>query len=142
MASIIDFSAQFGGNDAADVVLPHFRALKAAAKGVCFEGFSLPELSFILRVDGEVNAYGLSGVGCLDFDKDNEYVSVDIGITLDDRRRLETQAKPEVITEAIISSTEFLKSAGDKRLDGTDFAMLKEVLLDLCARYVEEIAAV
>ena len=53
----IDVSAQFGGPDAAEAVLPHFRALKAALKGKSFGGFPFPQLAFILRVDGAVEAY-------------------------------------------------------------------------------------
>lgn len=84
-SSIVDFSAQFGGQDAADAVLPHFKALKAAARGLHLEGFPFAKLAFILRVDGKVNSYGLSGAGYLEVDKDGEYISVDIGITQDDR---------------------------------------------------------
>src|SRR6267154_2045174 len=92
MSSSIDFSAQFGGRDAAAAVLPHFKALKAAARGLRFDGFPFAELAFILRVDGDVHQFGFSGANNLEIGKNSEYLSVDIGINHDDRRQI-----PEVI---------------------------------------------
>lgn len=83
MIANIDFSAQFGGRDAAAKLLPHFKALKSASKGIDVEGFPLPELTFILRVDGSVNKYGCSGVGNIDCASD--YISLDIVITKADQ---------------------------------------------------------
>lgn len=101
--SEIDFSAQFGGRDAAAVALPHFKALKAAAKGVQVSGFPIPELAFILRVDGDVNQYGLSGLGNPEVDRSGKYVSLDIGITVKDRASIETR-----LSDAILASDELI----------------------------------
>lgn len=86
MVTKIDFSAQFGGRDAAAKLLPHFKALKLASKGIVFDGFPCPELTFIFRVDGSVNQYGCSGVGNIDCSSD--YVSLDIVITERDQSNI------------------------------------------------------
>ena len=128
--STIDFSAQFGGRDAADVVLPHFRALKAAARGARLAGFPFAKLAFVLRVDGEVAQYGLSGVGNLDIDKDGDYLSIDLGITSDDRDRL-----LDVVTSAILSSNEHIRSVSELKSWDVDFQAFQSCLTDLIARY-------
>lgn len=101
----IDFSAQFGGRDAAEVVLPHFRALKAAARELHIQGFPFAKLASILRVDGEVSRFGASGAGNVEIDRDGEYLSVDIVIDRDDRDRAQA-----VITAALLSSIELIKA--------------------------------
>ena len=52
MIAVIDFSAQFGGREAAAALLPHFKALKAVASGLVIENFPFKKIAFILRVDG------------------------------------------------------------------------------------------
>ena len=42
-SSLIDFSAQFGGRNAAAAVLPHFKALKAASRELRLESTMDPE---------------------------------------------------------------------------------------------------
>ena len=128
--STIDFSAEFGGRDAAAVVLPHFKALKAAARGLRLEGFPFAKLAFILRVDGEVNRYGLSGAGNLEIDTDGEYLSIDIGISHDDRERI-----PDVISAAIISSVEQIRTVENSSSWDVDFQAVQRCLVDLSARY-------
>ena len=128
--STIDFSAEFGGRDAAAVVLPHFKALKAAARGLRLEGFPFAKLAFILRVDGEVNHYGLSGAGNLEIDTDGEYLSIDIGISHDDRERI-----PDVISAAIISSVEQIRTVENSSSWDVDFQAVQRCLVDLSARY-------
>ena len=59
----IDISAQFGGRDSAAAVLPHFKALKRAAAETPLDDFPFPKLAYILRVDGDVKAYGFRGQG-------------------------------------------------------------------------------
>jgi hypothetical protein len=132
--SIIDFSAQFGGRDASTAVLPHFKALKAAAHGIHLEGFPFPKLAYILRVDGELNQYGLSGSGNLDIDKDGEYLSVDIGIEREDRDQI-----PDVIIAAILSSVEQIRTIRNSRTLDVDFAALQRCLDDLSVRYRNEL---
>ena len=133
--STIDFSAEFGGRDAAAAVLPHFKALKVAARGLHFEGFPFAKLAFILRVDGEVNRYRLSGAGNLEIDKDGEYLSVDIGISHDDRERI-----PDVISAAITSSVEQIKTVEGISSWDVDFQAMQRCLKDLIARYRNELA--
>jgi hypothetical protein len=132
--SSIGFSAEFGGRDAAAAVLPHFKALKAAARGVHLEGFPFAKLAFILRVDGEISQYGLSGAGNLDIDHDGEYLSVDIGIELGDRDQI-----LDVITAAILSSVQQVRSVGESHSWDVDFPALQRCLLDLTVRYKNEL---
>lgn len=128
--STIDFSAEFGGRDAADAVLPHFKALKAAACGIELEGFGFPKLSFILRVDGEVNQYGPSGPGHVEVDREGEYLSVDISLSLDDRRHV-----VDCISRAIVSSPQVMRAAMKGRSWEVNFQALDDGLRRLVERY-------
>lgn len=131
-ASIVDFSAQFGGEDAATEVLPHFWALKAASDGLRFEGFPFPELSYILRVDGESVQFNLSGADKPKIEGKGVCLSVDIGITREDRDRI-----PEVICDAIRSSVDLIKKKkrkGAERLE-LDSDSLEKCLSDLIVGY-------
>lgn len=140
MTGEIDFSAQFGGRDAADAMLPHFRALKAAARDKSLNSLPFDKLAFILRVDGEVTEFGQSGVCNLDLDTDGEYVSIDIGVAKKDRR---TESGPEGVADflidAIQASVSFLQNAGDRRLERIDFEDLRNVLSELCDTYRLEV---
>jgi hypothetical protein len=101
--AFISFSGQFGGRGASGKILPYFWGLKLAAEGVEFEGFPFPELAFILRVDGEVSQFGDSGPNNLKMDRNGEYLSVDLGLTLVDQDNIEAalvrglEATPEAI---------------------------------------------
>ncbi|PCI09200.1 hypothetical protein COB72_07015 [bacterium] len=135
LTATIDFSAQFGGHDAADAVLPHFRALKAAAKNIEFSGFPYPKLAFILRVDGEISQYGFSGTGEPDIDRDGDYLSIDIGITIQDRETI-----PQVIKSGIMNSPEIITAAIQfRRIKGFDPEILRAPLELLCERYISSL---
>ena len=99
IATSIGFSAQFGGRDAADAVLPHFHALKAAACSIQIDSFPFPKLAFILRVDGSVQRYGRSGVEHVKVDRKGAFVSVDI--TVEEQHRDDLVA---YITNAILDA--------------------------------------
>jgi len=129
----IDFSAQFGGREAATALLPHFKALKAVASDLAIENFPFKKMAFILRVDGEVSSYNLSGPGNLDFDEDN-YVSVDLGITQDEYQSCAIGAM-QAIVKSLRLSVEFLKKSTDARLEGIDFRILEEVVNQLIKSY-------
>jgi len=133
--STIGFSAQFGGQDAADAVLPHFFALKAVAKGIGFDSFPYTKLAFILRVDGEVHEYGFSGAGEPDIDRDGECLSIDIGITLEDRGDI-----PSTIKSSIMNSLPII-AAAVRSVGNNDFdvSRLKSPLELLCQRYSENL---
>lgn len=134
--SSIGFSAQFGGRDAAEALLPHFKLLKQAAVGIELTGFSFPELAYILRVDGEVNAFGPSGPSHLAFAKDGTYVSVDIQVTSADRSRLGPAAEGNALVAALTASTRLLKESRNKRLRLVDFDALSLAIEGLCERYL------
>lgn len=134
-SSGIDFSAQFGGRDAATAVLPHFKLLKTAARGLRLGGFPFAKLAFILRVDGEVTQYGLSGAGNLDVDNNGEYLSVDIGITCRDRDRI-----CDLISSAIHSSTDQIKLIAESKFWDVDFQALQSCLTELITRYKCELS--
>jgi hypothetical protein len=131
----IDFSAEFGGRDAASAVLPHFHTLKAAAKGIAVTHFPYPELAFILRVDGEISQYGFSGTGEPDVDRDGEYLSIDIGITIQDRETI-----PQVIKSGIMNSPQIITAAIQFRgIKGFDSENLRVPLELLCKRYISSL---
>ena len=132
----IGFSAQFGGRDAATSALPHFKALKAVAGNYSLSQFPYKAMEFVLRVDGEVNSFNLSGPGFLDFDGDN-YVSVDIGIQRKDYELSSDQLIQAVVT-ALQSSAEFMKNSKDKRLREIDYQELEKVLTGLSISYKEK----
>jgi hypothetical protein len=129
-SSSIDFSAEFGGRDAAAAVLPHFKLLKAAANGLSFQGFPFPELAYILRVDGSVNAYAISASGNLEIDADREYLSLDIGI-----RRDQWDRAAEVISKDILASPEKIRLSSEARNEPIDFESLELALTELVSRY-------
>lgn len=126
----IDFSAQFGGQDAADFALPHFRALKVASRGLELAGFPFPKLAFMLRVDGEVNSYGFSGPGYLEIDKQKEYLSIDIGLTQEDRIEIQ-----HVISSAILGSVAIIDSAQKVNSWHVELEPLQQSLDELVHRY-------
>ena len=129
----IDFSAQFGGRDAATALLPHFQALKSVAKDITVDDFPYPQLAFILRVDGEVNQYGLSGTGEPDVDKDEMYLSVDIGITKEDRDDI-----PSLISSSILDSLPVISAAVSHRgFAEFNVDTLRVPLELLCERYAQ-----
>src|SRR5215470_19398209 len=135
MMASIDVSAQFGGRDAAKAILPHLRALKSAHKGMSFEGFHFSQVAFILRVDGEVSAYHLSGAGDVECDRSGRYVSVDIGLAREDwvgRGAAEVSA---FVISAIMSSVDVLRRIDDPRLAVTDWTSLENALKAFTAAY-------
>jgi hypothetical protein len=134
MTSVIDFSAQYGGRDAAAAVMPHFKALKAASRHLHLEGFPFPKLAYILRVDGEISQYQHSEAGNIEIDSDKEYLSVDIGIEREDRDRI-----VNVICESILSSVELIEELAHHKTWEVDSNSLKMCLLDLIARYKNEL---
>ncbi|MBA4032482.1 MAG: hypothetical protein C0478_16550 [Planctomyces sp.] len=133
-SSKVDFSAQFGGQDAADVVLPHFKALKIACRDSFFESFPYRKMAYILRVDGEVTEFQLSGAGNIDIDSGGEYFSVDIGITRYDRTRL-----VDSICDAIAMGPELIRSSAVSA-DKIDFTSLESCLLRLISSYRDQAA--
>jgi hypothetical protein len=133
----IEVSAEFGGRDAHRAISPHFLALKSALKGKSFRGFPFPQLDFILRVDGEVSSYGLSGAGNVRFDRTG--VSVDIGITRDLAGRGAAEIS-DFVAGAILSSVSLLRGLGKPRLKGVDWGALETVLQAFSDAYKVQIA--
>ena len=129
--SEVTFSAQFGGRDAATAVLPHFKALKASAKEVELSGFPLPQLAYILRVDGEVAQYGPPGLGNPKLDKAREYVSVDMCLSISDRDRLSDRVSEMLLSsDAIVVATISAAKAGE-----VDRDFLKQTLSRVAMEY-------
>lgn len=139
MHATIEFSAQFGGRDAASAVLPHFKALKSVAIRRQLAQFPFQSLAFILRVDGDVNSYGLSGPGNLDVHR-STYVSVDIGIRLEDYQAGSTHLV-ESISSSLMASVDVLRHSDDVRVRRIDFEELQRILGVLCDSYMREITA-
>jgi hypothetical protein len=134
--AVIDVSAQFGGRDAAQTVLPYFKALKEAAKGATVPGFVARKLAFILRVDGEVNTYGDSGPCNIDVDQNLEYVSVDLVVTIADRETLGGGFDSNPIVLGVLGSVPILAEHLQLPDDG---ASLRRSLLEFSTRYLEAV---
>jgi len=133
--TIIDFSAQFGGRDAAALVLPHFKKLKTAAKGVSLSEFPFPKLVFILRVDGDVNQYGRTGIGNIDIDSKNKYLSIDIVITKKDRENIHTK-----IVSGLNESIGLIEDAyKQNRIGDINKNSLKSSITSICKKYTSEL---
>ena len=130
--STIDFSADFGGRDAARIVLPYFNALKSSAKGIVLAGFPYHQLVFILRVDGDVHQFGSPGPGNPDIDySKRRYLSIDIVIDEKGRGCLE-----EVITASILNSLSIIQSAIKKNgIVNFEAEQLTDPLRELCQRF-------
>ncbi|MBZ0154545.1 MAG: hypothetical protein K8J09_23700 [Planctomycetes bacterium] len=140
MTTAIDVAAEFGGRDAAQAVLPHFRALKSALKGRAFGGFPFAKFGFILRVDGEVRSYGKSGVGNIEVNKDGGYVSVDIGITRADWVGEDPAALSAFVAREISASVSLLRGLGDARLELVDWEDLESSLRGFSEAYKSQLA--
>ena len=136
MDAVIDVSAQFGGRDAAQAVLPHFKALKEAAKGAAIPDFVARSLTFILRVDGEVSTYGESGPCNIDVDKNLEYVSVDLVVTTADRVKLGGGLDSNPVVAGVLGSVPLLAQRLQLPDDG---ASLRRSLLEFSTRYLAAI---
>ncbi|MCI2394348.1 hypothetical protein [Aliiroseovarius sediminis] len=133
----IDFSAQFGGRDAAKAVLPHFRALKAACRDIDTPRFPAPKLTFILRVDGSINTYGFSGPNHLDI-KENDYVSVDLGIPTR-AYSISSVDTAKFITDQLLKSVDFLVELDNPQLSDLAAVALRDSIRDLNKIYLLEI---
>jgi hypothetical protein len=136
----IDVAAQFGGRDAAQAVLPHFWALKAALKGTTVVGCPFWQLTFILRVDGEVSRFGQSGAGNVQVTRKGTSVSVDIGITHEDLAGRGAAEVATFVAGAIMSSVSLLRGLGDARLKGVDWGALETALQAFSAAYEAKLA--
>jgi len=133
--AIIDFSAQFGGRDAAAAVLPHFKKLKSAAKGIYLSDFPFPKLAFILRVDGDVNQYGASGIDNMDIDAKRKYLSFDIVITRQDREEIHSK-----IVSGLKESIDLIdKACVQKKIGDFNRDSLKSSINSLCEKYTSEL---
>jgi hypothetical protein len=133
----IDVAAQFGGIDASEAIRPHFWALKAALKDRSFAGFPFPELTFILRVDGQVQTFGGSGVENLKFDRKRQWVSVDIVISAADWVGRDTSDVSNFIANAIVASVDLMRERGGRRLEQVDWDALRLELGAFSAAYKE-----
>ena len=137
--AIIDFSAQFGGRDAAAAILPHFRALKSAAKGLVVSDFPANELAFILRVEGEVSSYGQSGAENLDVQLPT-YVSVDIVISNKWRGKTDIEIA-KCIGRLLRESVDFLTKVKNSEIGTIDETNLEDAINRLSLAYTRGFGA-
>lgn len=87
----------------------------------------------MLRVDGKVNSYKLSGPGNLDIYGEN-YVSVDIGIRCEDYEK-GSQKLANMISGAIRDSVDFIRRSSHSRLKSIELDDLQSTINRLCNRY-------
>lgn len=133
--TVFDVSAQFGGREAARAGLPHFHALKAAARGLTFSGLPLPVLAFMLRIDGEVSVYGPLGPSNVAFDDSGHFVSVDIGVSQAQQAHLAPPVLAAQIAEAICSSVGLLRDALGRRGEAVDWPSLERAVKGFAEAY-------
>jgi hypothetical protein len=132
--SSIDFSAQFGGLDAENHVLPHFKALKKACKSIEIVNFPFRNLTFILRVDGKIRSFNFSGLEKIKTASSKEYISIDLGIMRKDYGQIE-----KVISESVLSSTNLLINVFAKMKLKYDIGSLKSNIQRLVSNYKDDI---
>ena len=132
--SVIEFGSQIEGPDAARVVLPYIYALRRASSKMNLRGFAFKKLSFLLRVDGEFGSFGISGLDKISIGRNHRYLSVDIGVSVEDRERI-----AEVLTDAILDTPQYLQNQKRCRKYEIDFAELESCLGSLCDLFKQEI---
>jgi len=120
-------------------VLPHFKALKKAKIGLSLPNFVARDLTFILRVDGQINTFDGPSPGNLDAPRNREYVSLDLVVTVEDRRLLTSDAGANPIVQAIKATVPFLAGKTEVALSEEGLRALRETLDELCARYVAQL---
>ena len=76
----IGVTGDIGGRDAANRFVPIARKLKNAAQGIELDAFPVGDLIFVLNVDGEIHEFGFAGVGHLDLNVKEDFLSIGIGI--------------------------------------------------------------
>lgn len=133
MRAVIDVSAEFGGGPA-DELLPHFWGLKAECRNVSLPEFPFPELAFILRVDGSISSFGLSGPGFVSVDRRGRWVSVDIGIPSAEHARGDRHVAA-FVAAALPAAVDVLQAARRKALAKVDWVTVREVLRGLGLAY-------
>lgn len=137
--AIITFSAQMGCKQSSEEALPYFWGLKEAAKEIDISGFPFPELAYILRVDGNIWAFGVSGPNNFKLDRKGQYLSIDLGVTIDDRKRL-----PTVLAESLLVSIDALHAFEFKRKRAwhIDYEELKLAIHTLVRNFQAEPTAI
>jgi hypothetical protein len=130
----VEFSADFGGGDAKDVGFPHFKALKKAAAGMQLRTLPVPNLSFVLRVDGDITTFGPSGALVVSVTK--RRVSVDLVLTIGDRGRIET-----VLVDSLMSVPRLLNDGKFKSLANVVFVCFAAECAALASRYRDAVGA-
>ena len=78
----LDVAAQINGLDAADVVSPHYMALKPVFRQHVQGPFSLKidQFAFVLRVDGCMGTWDLPLLSHIDLNKRNRCISIDVHV--------------------------------------------------------------
>lgn len=133
MNAKIDVSAQFGGGRSNELV-PHYTGLKEECVNFSLVDFPFPELSFILRVDGSLAKFGLSGPGFVSFARKGDWVSVDIGVPEAVHEQGERQLA-EFIAAALLAAVDVLRVARRKVMAMVDWDAVRDVLHALGEAY-------
>jgi hypothetical protein len=128
----IDVAGQLGGKDAQPYFRPHFKALKAACAECRLRGLDTSKLTYILRVDGEVATYGGAGVGPIDVDQKNNWISVDLEISIEDRAKMDS-ILPVYLRDSISVLT--------KQFSQMDVRLFSSDIETFIGRYLEALAS-
>lgn len=78
----ITLGADIGGLDAAKAATDHIRDLRSQLRANCLGAYSaaFPEIALVVRVDGSIQAWGISGVRYVFLRKKHGYATADIFI--------------------------------------------------------------
>lgn len=127
--SSIQFSAQCGGPDADTAITPIWSSLNALAKEFQLRGLTVKKLDFTLRVDGKVSEYNVSDpVDNFKVNKRQGYVSVDIGIKVEDRERA-----VEKIVQCMLASPDYIRSRPSAKSLKIDYEQLSSSIREFCS---------
>ena len=132
---MLDVAGQFGGIDAGDCAVPHFGALKLACRSTQLS--ALPgQLTFILRVDGDVRQFGARGLDNLVVGDGGGGVSVDICLDELPPGHQDPSAADGVIATSFRSAASWLREQGHPSLASWYWDALEQALNELCDRYL------
>ena len=130
----ISRGVQYGGRSTEEFHR-HTWGLKLAAEGLYLEEFPVKELAFLLRVDGEFVQWEFSGPAHVAVGRNDNYISLDLGFTLEDQKRLVEYGDQTIMTDAVLGSVELLKKSRRKVVRAINFNDLEETLNVLVERY-------
>lgn len=135
----IEVAAQIGGKDAFLVMQPHIKYLKQAFASVVDPiSDQVQQLTYILRVDGNVRVWNLPSISNIDMSLKDSYISVDIAVPLHEWKKAGGDLADYIshaFTDGMHQSVLVLKQAG-VGIDAGDLARKLNDALNVYQRSV------